>query len=286
MSGTRSARILSRHIEAHQRSSILQGTRRWRSPSLQGYRPTIPAAPSRRTHATLADKQPTIVDLSRELYHRSPAHPFHPPVVITPWDTHQPKKAGNTILRSASYAVSFSDHAGTHVDAPKHFDPTPGALSVDQMPLSNFYTSGFALDLSHVELKASISVAEMEDALQKSGQEIQEGDTILIHMAYNKRVSFDDPRWQHDFPGLSLEAVHWLADKGCKMFGVEAVSPSPEGELNFQAHNACGERGITHMEGLDNLEAVLGKGRFRFVGFPLKFRGGSGSPIRAVAIFE
>jgi len=31
---------------------------------------------------------------------------------------------------------------------------------------------------------------------------------------------------------------------------------------------------------------VLGKGRFRFVGFPLKFRGGSGSPIRAVAIFE
>ena len=56
-------------------------------------------------------------------------------------------------------------------------------------------------------------------------------------------------RWQHDFPGLALESVHWLADRGCKIFGVEAVSPAPEGELNFQAHNACGERGITHMEG-------------------------------------
>jgi hypothetical protein len=56
------------------------------------------------------------------------------------------------------------------------------------------------------------------------------------------------------------------------MFGVKAVSPSPEGELNFQAHNACGGRGITHMEGLDNLEAVIGKGQFRLIGFPLKSR--------------
>lgn len=52
------------------------------------------------------------------------------------------------------------------------------------------------------------------------------------------------------------------------------------------AHNICGERGITHMEAMDHLDEVIGKGRFRFIGFPLKFRGGSGSPIRAVAIFE
>ncbi|KAK4993921.1 hypothetical protein LTR50_000135 [Elasticomyces elasticus] len=241
---------------------------------------------ARRCNATATNKRPTIVDLSRELYHRSPAHPFHPPVVITPWDTHQEMKAGNTIFRTASYAISFSDHAGTHVDAPKHFDPRPGALSVDQMPLENFYTSAFCLDLSHAPLKAAITVPEMEDALTASGQEIRPGDTVLLYMAFNKRVPFDDPAWQHDFPGLALDAVHWLADKGCAMFGVEAVSPSPEGELNFQAHNACAERGITHMEGLDNLHQVVGKGRFRFIGFPLKFRGGSGSPIRAVAILD
>lgn len=80
--------------------------------------------------------------------------------------------------------------------------------------------------------------------------------------------------------------MHWLADKGCKIFGVEAISPAPEGEPNFQAHNACGERNITHIEGLDNLEQVVGKGRFRFIGFPLKIRGGSGGPMRAVAMFE
>ncbi|KAK5119007.1 hypothetical protein LTR62_000218 [Meristemomyces frigidus] len=248
-------------------------------------RQNFPLQYTRRLATTTNPKpKPKIVDLSRELYHRSPAHPFHPPVILTPWDTHQEKKAGNTIFRSASYALSMSDHAGTHVDAPKHFGP--GGKSIDEMPIEDFYTEAICLDLSHVELGAAITVAEMEDALAKAGQEIREGDTVLLYMAFNRRIPFDDPRWQHDFPGLNLESVHWLADKGCKIFGVEAISPAPEGKLNFQAHNACGERGITHIEGLNNLEAVVGKGRFTFVGFPLKIRGGSGGPMRAVALFE
>lgn len=241
-----------------------------------------------RRNSTISSSRvkPTLVDLSRTLYHRSPAHPFHPPVIITPWDTHQPKVAGKTTFRSASYAISMSDHGGTHVDAPKHFSADPSALSIDQMPLEDFYTSAICLDLSHVALGASISVAEMETALAASGQTIEEGDTVLLYMAYNARVPFNDPRWQHAFPGLALESVHWLADQGCKIFGVEAVSPAPEGELNFQAHNACAERNITHIEGLDGLEQVVGKGRFKFIGFPLKIGGGSGGPMRAVAMFE
>ena len=78
--------------------------------------------------------------------------------------------------------------------------------------------------------------------------------------------------------------MHWLADKGIVMFGVEAISPAPEGEPNFKAHMACAERGITHMEGLMNLDQLIDKGRFQFIGFPLKIKGGTGSPIRAVAV--
>jgi kynurenine formamidase len=63
------------------------------------------------------------------------------------------------------------------------------------------------------------------------------------------------------------------------------VSPAPQGEPNFKAHLACGERGITHIECLWNLEAVVGNGRFTFIGFPLRIRGGTASPIRAVAMF-
>lgn len=226
------------------------------------------------------------VDLSRELFHRTQRHPSHPPVIITTWNDHSEKVvAGNTEFSSKALSISFSDHAGTHVDAPVHFDPTPGAASIDQMPLENFYTWGICLDLSHVPLKHAITVAEMEAALAASGQEIRPKDTVLIWMATNERL-LGKPAFEHDFPGLALESVHWLADHGIGMFGVEAVSPSPEGELNFQAHRACAERGITHMECLANLGSLIGRGRFRFIGFPLKIRGGTASPIRAVAIFE
>jgi kynurenine formamidase len=151
--------------------------------------------------------------------------------------------------------------------------------------MEKFYTQGICLDLSHVPLKHAITVAEMEAALAASGQEIRPGDTVLIHMGVNARL-LGKPGYLHDFPGLALDSVHWLADRGIGMFGVEAISPAPEGEPNFLAHMACAERGITHIECLYNLEALVGRGRFRFVAFPLKIRGGTASPIRAVAIFE
>lgn len=227
-----------------------------------------------------------LIDLSREIHHRTQVHPSHPPVVVTVWNDHSEKKrAGATEFSSKALALSLSDHSGTHVDAPVHFDPRPGAMSIDEVPLERFYTEAICLDLSHVPLKHAVTVEEMEAALTASGQEIRPGDTVLIHMGVNDRL-LGEPGYLHDFPGLSLAAVHWLADRGIGMFGVEAISPAPEGEPNFLAHKACGERGITHMECLVNLDRLVGRGRFRFIGFPLKIRGGTGSPIRAVALIE
>jgi len=228
---------------------------------------------------------PEFIDLSREIFHRTQTHPSHPPVVMTVWGDHDEKKyAGNTVFTSKAVYMSMSDHAGTHVDAPVHFDPRPGALSVEQMPLENFYTSAFCIDLSHVPLKTAATLEEVQVAVAASGQTIQKGDTLLIWMATNERL-LGKPGYLHDFPGLSLPAIHWLAEQGIGMFGVEAISPAPEGEPNFLAHMACGELGITHMECLANLHSLIGRGRFTFIGFPLKIRGGSASPIRAVAMF-
>lgn len=226
------------------------------------------------------------VDLSREIFHRTQTHPSHPPVVMTVWNDHnEPKRAGNTTFSSKAMSIAFSDHAGTHVDAPVHFDPRPGAASIDEVPLEKFYTSAFCIDLSHVPLKTAATLEEVQEAVKKSGQTIQKGDTLLVWLATNERL-LGKPGYLHDFPGLSLPAIHWLADQGIGMFGVEAISPAPEGEPNFQAHMACAERGITHMECLANLDKLVGRGRFTFIGFPLRIRGGTASPIRAVALFQ
>ena len=130
-----------------------------------------------------------LIDLSRTIEHRTPAHPSHPPVIMTVWNDHKEiKKAGNTEFTSKSLTLSISDHSATHVDAPCHFNPSPEAASIDEVPLENFYTEAVCLDLSNVPLKHEITIDEMEAALADTGEEIRKVDTVLIHMGVNERL--------------------------------------------------------------------------------------------------
>jgi kynurenine formamidase len=230
---------------------------------------------------------PVLIDLSREIHHRTPTHPSHPPVTMMRWNSHdEVKQAEDVVFTSASLFMTMGDHAGTHVDAPVHFDADPNAKTIDQVPLENFYTSAFCLDLSHKPLKSDISIAELEAAEAASGETIRAGDTIFLHMGFNDRVPIDSPGYVTDFSGLTKESAEWLGAKGIVSFGVEAISPARPGRNNYLVHQVCRDMGFTHMECLVNLDKLVGKGRFRFAGFPLKIRGGTGSPIRAVAIFD
>ena len=67
---------------------------------------------------------------------------------------------------------------------------------------------------------------------------------------------------------------------------LQSCTPGRPGRNNFEVHHVCRDLGFTHVEGLINLDQVIGKGRFKFIGFPLKIRGGTASPIRAVAMVE
>tara|TARA_B100000315_G_C14408798_1_gene509996 strand:+ start:211 stop:903 length:693 start_codon:yes stop_codon:yes gene_type:complete len=226
-----------------------------------------------------------LIDLSRELYHRAPTHPDHPPMVINSWVTHEERKKETGGFSSTSMVLSMGDHAGTHVDAPRHFNADPGAPGIGELPLEHFYTEAVCLDLSRKPSASDITIANLEAACRAADVDIQEGDTVFLYTGHHERT-FGTPAYLTDFPGLTRESAEWIGRKGIVSFGVEAVSPGRPGENNFEVHRVCAEMGFTHMESLMNLEALVGKGRFRFAGFPLKIRGGSGSPIRAVAILE
>jgi kynurenine formamidase len=105
---------------------------------------------------------------------------------------------------------------------------------------------------------------------------------VLLHMDHYRRT-WGTEGFITDFPGLTKASATWLGERGIRMFGVEAVSPGRPGRANFEVHHVCRDMGFTHIEGLVNLDRLVGRGRFRFIGFPLKIKGGSGSPIRAVA---
>ena len=224
-----------------------------------------------------------LVDLSRDITHMMPRLPNHPSIIVTDYASHdEVRVADGYEFTCATKAISMGDHAGTHVDAPIHFDSHSDAHSIDEVPLEDFFTEAVCLDLSHKELKSDISIAELEEAVEVAGIDIRPRDTVLLHMNFYNR-SYGTPGYLTDFPGLTKESAAWLGDKKIVSFGVEAVSPGRPGRNNFEVHHVCRDMGFTHMEGLVNLEKVVGKGRFKFIGFPLKIAGGTGSPIRAVA---
>ena len=227
-----------------------------------------------------------LIDLSREIYHKMPRLVNHPSIVVTEYSNHdEVREADGYKFSSATLNLSLGDHAGTHVDAPCHFDSSSEALSIDQMPLDNFFTEAICLDLSFKPLKSDISIEDLENAVEKADVEIKPKDMVLLHMDFYNRC-LGTPGYLTDFPGLTKESATWLGAKGINMFGVEAVSPGRPGRNNFEVHHVCRDMGFTHVEGLVNLEKLVGKGRFRFIGFPIKIQGGTGAPIRAVAWLE
>ncbi len=224
-----------------------------------------------------------LIDLSRDITHRMQCFPTHPPVIITRFGRHDDvRETYGLEYSSATMHISMGDHAGTHVDAPCHFNPSPDAPDVSQMPLEDFFTPALCLDLSHIPLKTDITIPDLEQAEATSGVNIEAGDTVLLYTGFAEQTQGTDA-FITDFQGLTKQSAKWLGERNIKMFGVEPISPGRPGKTNFEVHNVCRDMGFTHIEGLVNLDKLVGKGRFRFIGFPLKIKGGTGSPIRAVA---
>ena len=143
----------------------------------------------------------TLIDLSREIYHKMPRILTHPPIIITAFGTHEEiREADGYKFSSATLSIAMGDHAGTHVDAPVHFDATPGAKSIDQMPLENFFTEAVCLDLSHKPLKSDISIEDLQKAESAAGITIKPKDTVLLHMDFFRRCYGTDG-YLTDFPG-------------------------------------------------------------------------------------
>lgn len=226
-----------------------------------------------------------IIDLSQEIFSGMPVFPGLPEVKITVHATHEQWDgiAADGLVSPAVNRLEMGEHTGTHVDAINHMARRYQGQSIDTMPLTTFYTEGICLDLSHKGLCELIEPSDLEDALSRSGLDIKGGDTVLLYTDHYRRA-FGTEDWPRG-PGISVESAWWLGRRKIAAFGVETMSPGVSGVSNREVHHACGELGFTHYENLVNLHLLVGRGRFRFVGLPLRIRGGTGSPVRAVAVF-
>ncbi len=227
-----------------------------------------------------------IIDLSQEIYAGLPLFSGMPEVEITVHASHEQWEGitDSDVVSPAVNRLEMGEHTGTHVDAINHMAREYRGKSIDTMPLTMFYTEGLCLDLSHKGLRELIEPADLQRALAEAGLEIKPGDTALLYTDHYRRF-FGTHDWQHG-PGISAEAARWLGQRQIAAFGVETPAPGVRHISNKQVHHICGELGFTHYENLINLYQLIGRGRFRFAGLPLKLRGGTGSPVRAIAVFN
>jgi kynurenine formamidase len=228
---------------------------------------------------------PRLVDLSQEIYQGMGVYPGHLKTVI--WEHASHAETARNFEGGFSFQSSglmLCDHGPTHVDALSHLDPREDAPSIDEMPLDTFYGPAICIDVSFVEAPDYVTVADLERALGDAGLELREGDALLLRTGTHDRYG-GTPEYTSRYPGLDDAAADWLRDRGVKVFGVD--SPSPDNPLSrtYPVHMMCRASGITHYENLANLDAVSGR-RFTFIGFPLRIRAGTGSPVRAVAVLE
>lgn len=244
------------------------------------------------------------IDLAQPYYTGIPHHPSHPPFLYG-----LNKKHGDYVNpgggSSASEGLALGTHVGTHIDALCHFTCNGKLFGGEEVASVQTYAAGLerhTVDTIEPIFRRGVlldipKVAGMDvlpkdftvtpDHMDAACVDVRAGDVVLIRTGWARY--WDDPaRFISEVhsPGPALAGARWLSER--KVFAVGSdtapfeFTPSPE--MSVHVHLLV-ESGIHIIECLNMEElAASGANEFLFVAAPLKIRGGTGSPIRPVAL--
>jgi len=243
------------------------------------------------TGLAAALRRATFHDVSPVLDERLPVFPGHPPIEV--------ERGARTHARDGYFlqCLSFGEHVGSHVDAPAHAVPDLLDRTIDRYPVERFVApyvkydlNAFALSPGGLATQAMLVEVEVRDGFAPS-----RGDIAIVEFGWDRflQPESDDPEerawWIRNAPGLDADACRHLAAAGLVGVGSDTATCDcavVDGEIT----SAVGHlreflpREILLFEGLVGLAAAPATGVF--IGLPLRIRGGSGSPIRAVLVEE
>jgi kynurenine formamidase len=195
----------------------------------------------------------------------------------------------------SAYRYSAAEHGGTHIDAPVHF--AKGANSVDQIPLEQLTGPGLLIDVSAQCASNAdylVSVADFQNWERRNGR-IAAGTIVLLRTGFGKyypdrkKYLGTDERGagavaKLHFPGLDPAAARWLTqNRSIKAIGLDTASIDRGQSTLFESHRTLFEKNIPAFENVANLDQLPAKG-FRIVALPMKIKGGSGGPLRIIAM--
>ncbi|TWB43985.1 cyclase family protein [Nitrospirillum pindoramense] len=192
--------------------------------------------------------------------------------------------------------ISMNEHTGTHFDAPAHWitgrDVPNG--TVDEVRPEDFIHPAVVIDISR-EAAADedfiLTRAFLDDWEARNGP-IPPRHWILLRSDWSKRVgtvSYLNLREDgaHS-PGPDATAMRFLVhDRDCVGLGVETVGTDAGQAAHFDeplpAHSILHGNGRFGLQCLTNLDQLPAFGAL-VVAMPLKIKGGSGSPLRVIAL--
>src|SRR6185503_6408520 len=195
----------------------------------------------------------------------------------------------------SAYRYSAAEHGGTHLDSPVHF--AKGHYTVDELPLQQLIGAAIVIDVSaqaatnHDYL---VSVADFENWEKRNGR-IPARTIVLLRTGFGKfypdrkKYLGTDERGAEavaklHFPGLDPAAARWLTqNRSIKAIGLDTASIDHGQSTLFESHRILFEKNIPAFENVANLDQLPLKG-FSVIALPMKIKGGSGGPLRIVAI--
>ena len=245
-----------------------------------------------------------VFDLGRPLFQGMPQSPNHPPFRLALQRRH-----GDVVRpdggSAASETIITGGHVGTHMDALCHVSHDGkmfgGVDAADAQTGGRFDALGIETVEPIVRRGVLLDVGVCEPAYEVTPDDLDAavgdialnpGDVGLIRTGWGRR--WDDPEayvgTASGVPGPGEEGAKWLAARGVFAAGADTIafehlSPGA-GHRVLPAHRVLlVEHGIHIIETLD-LEALAASGvnEFLFVLAPLKIVGGTGSPVRPLAL--
>ena len=195
----------------------------------------------------------------------------------------------------AANDFATSEHGGTHIDSPIHF--AQGHQTVDQIPLDRLIGAAVVVDVSAAAAKNAdylVTAADIQAAEARDGR-IPDRAILLLRTGWSTRWPDAAPYLgtaergeaavaKLHFPGLDPAAAAWLiANRSISAIGIDTASIDYGQSKLFETHRALFVKDIPAFENLTGLERLPTRGA-NIIALPMKIAGGSGAPLRVVAI--
>jgi kynurenine formamidase len=187
------------------------------------------------------------------------------------------------------------EHGGTHLDAPIHF--AEGRRTADQVPVRQLIAPAVVIDIvakAAQDPDYRLTAADVQAWEQKNGR-IPAGAIVLLRTGWSARWP-DRKRYLGDdkpgdasnlhFPSYGKEAAELLVkERKVGALGVDTASIDYGASKDFIVHQTAAAGEVPGLENLTGLDRLPETGAW-IIALPMKIAGGSGGPVRVVALLS